>query len=1046
MPIEHNIETTETKKKLPIKEMVFLANQANEGKTKVLPGDSWAMHYPQNSAKREERLRELLDGKCNPSEIIKDLKPDAIIYPITEIESHGLNAVASKIKDISLFIDNYDYQRFVEFVQSMKNKDINISEIQQIYESIAKNRIRKNMLDVYSKGGRNKINTAIQLETERSLKKLSSLSTLNRILEVLKLNWIATDLHLIEKEVIDESLIQCSGKERELIDLLKESYGRYISTGSELAYEKLLQVILDNIPNSNTNPEDESKNPTQSESMDELEKELEEYVDDMVNPGEEGDPAIPPDDNDEYITQDVIPDETDANPSETNEQMRINPMYKIRPNGTSTKPLTGYYASGRKSYFDSSRLIWSKKKQLSVYNNQLEGTKRQTISGVIDNGLKAIPIPAHYALDANSLKSSGTTPELYRDQNGCFYIKSSGKCSFSIDFLKENPPFNSQPIPEDTELVHQGKLSDETEDFLNNLHGNTIKKAQLIQKYLLARHFYPGGGDLKVAQALQHKLRMNSDASNYIQNLEQSEYLECYSSNTLFTAILRKAGIPARLVGGHNVSGASNGQAEINQDTGHAWTEIWDGHKWRRIDATPQSKPEDNKNNDATNDNQNENTPAEQADDDGINPPQTQNEQEDENSINDSEENDDILDNLNEASDSDVQQSENEQNQAQQQFDDTEQMKQNIADQIDSSSFTDFDKLREEIENSEIPEEMKDELIDSIDKKEEEEKQELQEKIDQMQEDGFIDEDIATEMKKEVDANNPIGLDMLKRNLEIEGQLHDQYLVYQESVTDNVDKWYKFFLESLPREIEINTDEDSLSRQGTFNRKAAQKVRNQIWGTIKNPRVLNEGVKPKFISSIVVDVSSSMSGEKMRNAQRLLVFLSELFSRISETYGYIKFSIYVFNHDVKEIKRFDQDYNSSERYQYEDETSTVKARLMKIRAGGGTSILPAVKKAANDLNKEKEDCTDYVSAMYFISDGSDGNSRNIRKFLETSEKEGGFGEHIKSALFLGSEFGASDLKNIFGENNTTVEPDFDSLIETFMEQFYENIEEYLRNK
>ena len=169
--------------------------------------------------------------------------------------------------------------------------------------------------------------------------------------------------------------------------------------------------------------------------------------------------------------------------------------------------------------------------------------------------------------------------------------------------------------------LHRGAFSSKTEATLSKLIGSPIQKAEQVRQYILANHFYPGGGDLQKAQALQYKLRSESTGDNYLQNIDTSEYLECYSANTKFIAMMRKAGIPARLVIGHKVEGAKDGKSAITQSTGHAWSEIWDGKAWRRFDATPNPKPEDQKES-GEDDKKSEKESAEEARDGGIDKPQ----------------------------------------------------------------------------------------------------------------------------------------------------------------------------------------------------------------------------------------------------------------------------------------------------------------------------------------------------------------------------------------------------------------------------------------
>ena len=108
-------------------------------------------------------------------------------------------------------------------------------------------------------------------------------------------------------------------------------------------------------------------------------------------------------------------------------------------------------------------------------------------------------------------------------------------------------------------------------------------------------------------------------------------------------------------------------------------------------------------------------------------------------------------------------------------------------------------------------------------------------------------------------------------------------------------------------------------------------------------------------------------------------------------------------------------------------------------------MLSAVQQAAADLNAQTAQYPDYVSAMYFLGDGDDtcGNSRNVRQFLQTNDTEHGFGDHMRTAILLGSETEKRKLSDIFGEEHTTVAPDFDELVQQTMEHFADDIEGYM---
>ncbi len=1030
------------------REMLFLAEQAAEGKLKVLPGKEWSLHHPADEATRSEKLQGLLDGKYTAEEVAHDIAPDALFYDAEDIQKEGLEKVSGRIRDLSAFITHYDYPRFARFVESMRGREIPLEDIDNLYGEVTQARVQKKVMDAYGHTGRKQIEEALRTEANNTIEGIGNLPRSKKVLKALKINWLSEDLGLVGMEERDRVVSELSGDERNLFENLQTSYRDYIQKGDEGGYQKLVETIREGLPAI----QKEKKGDKSSESMQELEKELEEYKEQAVPPGSPEDPAIPPEDKDEYHTP-------PPSPGESKEKMQERPIFEIDP------ALGGYYASGKKSYFDIDTKTWSKKKQLSPYSISITGKDRCTISGTLDDGVKSLPLPNGYVLDASSLKSKGANVEVRRDQNGCFYLEVSGTGSFSVDFLSEQTPFAGQTIPEDISSLYRRSLSQKTESTISKLIGTPLQKAEQARQYILANHFYPGGGDLVMAQALQYKLRSESTGDNYLQNIDSSEYLECYSANTKFIAMMRKAGIPARLVIGHKVEGAKDGKSAITQSTGHAWSEVWDGKVWRRFDATPNPKPEDQKESDKDDGKKSEKESAKEAKDGGIDKPQDKGEKDgpeggdqkqgqkpgQQQGKQQSTESGNPLEQMSDASDSDMQQSESQLEQAKKQMEKMQEQKQQLDQKVDQAEkFKDLSELQKEVEESELFDELKKELQDKLEAKEDQMKDKIKDELDKMVEDGFMDEKKRDEILQDLEKKKLEELDHVQKQVEQENRLYNEYEDVREEVAPLVDKWFKYFAERLPRQDEIGFDEDSLTRQGAFNRRAVMKSRNLLFGTVKNPREIRDSIKHRFMASILVDVSGSMAGEKLMSARKLLVFYSELFSRISQEFGYIRFSIDTFSDSVTEIKGFKQDYDSPQRYDFEDGTqSTVKVRLMqKLTTQGGTNMLDGIKKAANELNKQVEEYPDYASAFYFVGDGGDtnGNAANITRFLQINESEHGFGEHMYSAILLGNESQRRELAEIFGDEHTNVAPDFDELIEKSMDKFDEDLEEYLKTK
>ena len=84
----------QTKEKTPppklTREMLFLAEQAAEGRLKVLPGKDWALRYPAGAEDRAEKLQGLLEGRYTAQEVAHDIKPDALFYNAEDIEKQEI--------------------------------------------------------------------------------------------------------------------------------------------------------------------------------------------------------------------------------------------------------------------------------------------------------------------------------------------------------------------------------------------------------------------------------------------------------------------------------------------------------------------------------------------------------------------------------------------------------------------------------------------------------------------------------------------------------------------------------------------------------------------------------------------------------------------------------------------------------------------------------------------------------------------------------------------------------------------------------------------
>ncbi len=294
--------------------------------------------------------------------------------------------------------------------------------------------------------------------------------------------------------------------------------------------------------------------------------------------------------------------------------------------------LDGLYWADHKSYFDQNRKEWENISQLTVYdkNPKFEG-KKYSMKGYFEGRkLKSIPLPLGYALNIESLKFTGDKPNIYRDQNGAFYLQVDGQCEITIDFYKQSDFSHSDPIREDTKRCHHSPLSGSSESVLQSARSisDNREKARMIRDHIRAKHFYPPGKNRKEtannAMKVQNDLKAHAtDGNAFILALDNASHLECFSANCLMVAMMRDLGVPARMVTGHNVEGKNkDGNSEINSGNGHGWCVIWDGTSWVRFDATPVQDPNDPANKKDSKDNEEEadqsnQTPADKADDGG---------------------------------------------------------------------------------------------------------------------------------------------------------------------------------------------------------------------------------------------------------------------------------------------------------------------------------------------------------------------------------------------------------------------------------------------
>ncbi len=147
--------------------------------------------------------------------------------------------------------------------------------------------------------------------------------------------------------------------------------------------------------------------------------------------------------------------------------------------------------------------------------------------------------------------SGGTAPIFLADQDGCIYVQCRlAHQQMSFPFSVGKSTHTTYPGVSDSEKMIVDDISPETRTLLAQCQGRSPQEiATLIRAYILRTKKY--------STKVQGTLHKKSNARNYITNLDRSPILECYSANTLFVALMRELGVPARIVLGHMAQGVS---------------------------------------------------------------------------------------------------------------------------------------------------------------------------------------------------------------------------------------------------------------------------------------------------------------------------------------------------------------------------------------------------------------------------------------------------------------------------------------------------------
>ena len=272
----------------------------------------------------------------------------------------------------------------------------------------------------------------------------------------------------------------------------------------------------------------------------------------------------------------------------------------IDPESIETKvtPFYGGYYRGYVCSYDpqSNQIVQESSTGGRFEEDQLEGEHRRhtyetqfdpSKDNCLELPYKALPLthtidPANFAL--------------FRTESGVWYLKSTNqhaekvKVTFQFVLVDHHALFlNDEP----EEIEVWGELDEGATDFIESLrsqpHLSRVEKARRTAAYVRKRLKYPS--DESERAAMNQEYLASGDGA--LMSICQKQVADCYWSNIFFGQLLARLGIHSRLIAGHYVQKDPRFDFAAIAGIGHAWSEVWDGQSWQRLDATPPKESEE---------------------------------------------------------------------------------------------------------------------------------------------------------------------------------------------------------------------------------------------------------------------------------------------------------------------------------------------------------------------------------------------------------------------------------------------------------------------
>lgn len=252
----------------------------------------------------------------------------------------------------------------------------------------------------------------------------------------------------------------------------------------------------------------------------------------------------------------------------------------------------GYFREAVHTEYDTATNAWTTEGRTLVPIVEDEGRedgrerRTYTFSGVF-RGAQALPLPAGAEPDPASL--SLVSAQLVRDEKGVVSIvprvsdmeseQAPFELQFSVDPMLRD---DTAPTFDEGTAFAAGRFSEDAGTLLATLRTERLTPLAAARQ---VRAFVTSTLTYSVDKAKSDAYR--AAGPDYFRAIADGGEADCDVANTYFLALVRELGIPCRLVTGYHVRKDPRFPFAALAGTKHAWSEVWDGEAWHRMDATP---------------------------------------------------------------------------------------------------------------------------------------------------------------------------------------------------------------------------------------------------------------------------------------------------------------------------------------------------------------------------------------------------------------------------------------------------------------------------